>query len=114
MKGCAVAPDGSWIVSASDDKTLRIWDAASGETRRTLSGHTGSLPGCAVSPDGTWIVSASADKTLKIWDAASGETRRTLSGHTELGAGVCGGAGWHLDRVRLRRQDIADLGCGQR
>ena len=68
---CAVAPDGAWIVSASADKTLRIWDAASGETRRTLSGHTRAVYGCAVAPDGTWIVSASADETSQIWDAAA-------------------------------------------
>ena len=70
--GCAVAPDGTWIVSASDDGTLRIWDAATGQTRRTLTGHTDLVRGCAVAPDGTWIVSASGDKTLRIWDPATG------------------------------------------
>ena len=59
VSGCAVAPDGTWIVSASEDKTLRIWDVATGETRRTLTGHTEAVSGCAVAPDGTWIVSAS-------------------------------------------------------
>jgi WD40 repeat protein len=67
-----VAPDGTWIVSASDDGTVRIWDVASGETRHILSGHTDAVAGCAVAPDGTWIVSASQDATLRIWDPATG------------------------------------------
>ena len=35
-----MSPDGTWIVSASDDKTLKIWDAATGTERATLTGHT--------------------------------------------------------------------------
>jgi WD40 repeat protein len=81
-RGCAVSPDGESIVSASDDETLKIWDAHSGKERVTLVGHAGRVSGCAVSPDGESIVSASADKTLKIWDAQSGEVRVTLVGHT--------------------------------
>ena len=41
VKACAVSPDGTWIVSASMDRTLKIWDAASGTERATLTGHTG-------------------------------------------------------------------------
>ena len=76
-----MSPDGTWIVSASDDRTLKIWDAATGAERATLTGHTSLVWGCAVSPDGTWIVSASDGTTLKIWDVASGSERATLTGH---------------------------------
>ena len=62
--------------------TLRVWDLASGETVRTLSGHTGSVWAVAVTPDGRQVVSGSDDNTLRVWDLASGETVRTLSGHT--------------------------------
>jgi WD40 repeat protein len=72
VHACAVSPDGTWIVSASWDKTLKVWDAASGAVRLTLEGHTGWVDGCAVSPDGAWIVSASHDNTLKVWDASKG------------------------------------------
>ena len=73
VNACAISPDGKWIVSASGDQTLKIWDAASGRELRTLSGHTSFVRACAFSPDGQWIVSASVDQTLKVWDAASGK-----------------------------------------
>ena len=59
VTGCAVSPDGAFIVSASGDNTLKVWDARSGEARLTLQGHTAGVTGCAVSPDGALIVSAS-------------------------------------------------------
>jgi WD40 repeat protein len=83
ISGCAVSPDGTWIVSASGDGTLKVWDAHTGEVRLTLEGHTEQVSGCAVSPDGTWIVSASLDHVLKVWDARTGEVRLTLQGHTK-------------------------------
>ncbi len=83
VQGCAVSPDGTWIVSASQGRALEIWDAADGtELRTPLTGHTEWVSGCAVSPDGTWIVSASHDGTLRLWDPASGLELRRLEGHT--------------------------------
>ena len=83
VNSCAVSPDGAWIVSASNDKTLKVWDAQSGTECLTLKGHTHWVHSCAVSPDGTWIVSASSDNTLKVWDAHTGAERLTLRGHTD-------------------------------
>ncbi len=85
--GCAISPAGDFIVSASEDQTLKVWDARTGEERRTLRGHTDEVWGCAISPAGDYIVSASKDQTLKVWDARTGEKRHTLRGHT---AGVYG------------------------
>jgi hypothetical protein len=82
VNGCAISPDGSFIVSASGDYTLKVWDATTGAQRLTLSGHTAWVAGCAISPDGKFIVSASEDNTLKVWDATTGAQRLTLSGHT--------------------------------
>jgi WD40 repeat protein len=64
------------------DNTLKVWDAATGAERTTLTGHTFYVNACAISPDGAFFVSASSDKTLKIWDAATGAEWATLRGHT--------------------------------
>ena len=81
VNGCAVSSDGSVIVSASSDCTLKVWDAASGANLRTLTGHTSTVNGCAISAGGRMIVSACYDWTLKVWDALSGAERLTLNGH---------------------------------
>ncbi|HKQ90004.1 MAG TPA: TIR domain-containing protein, partial [Blastocatellia bacterium] len=69
VSGCAFSPDGKLIVSASWDRTLKVWDAGTGQMLRSLEGHSDSVIGCAFNPDGKLIVSASSDRTLKVWDA---------------------------------------------
>ena len=65
------SPDGTRILTASWDKTAKLWDAASG-TLVVSFAHQGIVWRAAFSPDGTRILTASADKTAKLWDAASG------------------------------------------
>ena len=65
-------------MSASGDQMLKVWDARTGEERRTLRGHMNVVWGCAISPEGDYIVSASGDKTLKVWDARTGACLSTL------------------------------------
>ena len=79
----AVAPDGSWIVTASDDGTARVWDAATGRQRAVLQGHTDRVTAVAVAPDSRWIATASWDDTARVWDAATGRQRAVLQGHTD-------------------------------
>src|SRR5665648_1060423 len=104
--GCAVSPDGTWIVSASDDDvpedlgemgprqhavdTLKTWETASGAERRTLNSYFECCD-CAVSPDGTWIVSG-VGLAIAIWDAATGDVRREgypRGDHHQSGASAC-------------------------
>jgi WD40 repeat protein len=82
VTGCAISPTGDYVVSTSEDGTLKVWDASTGQQRLTLRGHIGPVTGCAINSTGDVIVSASRDNTLKVWDAHTGEERLTLGGHT--------------------------------
>ena len=75
--------DGKRAVSASDDKTLKVWDLATG-TLRTLKGHADSVNAVAMTPDGKRAVSGSDDKTLKVWDLATGRRSARPQGHADV------------------------------
>ncbi len=66
------SPNGRYIVSASTDFTIRIWDVENGAEIKVLRGHTDYVQWAEYSPDGQRIVSASNDGTVKIWDVKSG------------------------------------------
>ena len=83
VRSAAFSPDGARVVTASDDKTARVWDAATGKTITVLSGHSGRVWSAAFSPDGARVVTASEDKTARVWDAATGKELAVLSGHGE-------------------------------
>ena len=55
----AISPDGKWLASGSDDKTVRVWDAATGQELRRLEGHGGRVWSVSFSPDGKWLASGS-------------------------------------------------------
>jgi WD domain, G-beta repeat len=78
----AIAPDGTWIATASDDTTVRIWDAATTTVQTTLTGHTGPVRSVAIAPDGTRLATASDDQTVRVWDTATITLQATLTGHT--------------------------------
>ena len=69
----AFSPDGRRIVSGGFDKTVRIWDAGTGQQiGAPLTGHTKTVESVAFSPDGRRIASG-GDKTVRIWDAGTGQ-----------------------------------------
>ncbi|MFN9372893.1 MAG: toll/interleukin-1 receptor domain-containing protein [Planctomycetaceae bacterium] len=68
-----LSPDAQLIVTASVDKTARLWDARTGDTKGEPLTHGGEVKTAAFSPDGRLIVTASADKTARLWDVRTGE-----------------------------------------
>lgn len=63
------------IISASRDRTIKMWDLETGKELATLTGHTKAVKAVVVHPDGRRLVSASEDETLKVWDI---ETQQVL------------------------------------
>lgn len=83
--GAAGSPQsGNLLVSASRDKTLRIWDVSTGYCVKTIRGHADWVRDVAPSFDGRFLLSAGNDQTARIWDAGSGEAKATLLGHEHV------------------------------
>jgi hypothetical protein len=75
------SPDGSRILTSSDDRTARLWDAATGQVLHVVEGHEDTVWTAAFSPDGDRVVTASRDRKARTWDAIAGEETAVFQGH---------------------------------
>jgi len=86
-------------VELTHDKTVKIWDAATGTCTQTLTGHSDHVWSVTFSPDSKLVASGSHDKTVKIWDAATGTCTQTLAGYSDYVYCVASIVSW-LDDVK--------------
>lgn len=83
VNSAVFSSDGKWIVSASDDNTVRIWDIETRKEIRQFGGHVNGVNSAVFSPDGKQIVSTSDDKTVRIWNVETGEEVRRFEGYSD-------------------------------
>ena len=81
VRSAAFSPDGGRIVTASEDRTARVWRADTGALIAELKGHAEPVWSAAFSPEGSRIVTASEDRTARVWMADTGALIAELKGH---------------------------------
>ena len=77
-------PDNVKLPPASDDRTVRLWEPATGRATGTLTGHAGPVLAAAIAPDGRTVVSGGEDKVVRLWHAATGHELAALPGHAAM------------------------------
>ncbi len=73
VKAVAISPDGNYVATGSRDKTIKLWDRATGLEVKSFLGHAHTVNDLAFSADGKWLLSSSADFTARFWSVETGE-----------------------------------------
>jgi len=81
VRSVAVEPGNQWFASGAGDRTIKIWDLASGTLKLTLTGHVSTVRGLAVSPRHPYLFSCGEDKMVKCWDLETNKVVRHYHGH---------------------------------
>ncbi|MBL8901158.1 MAG: protein kinase [Planctomycetes bacterium] len=84
VNALAFSPDGRWLASASDDRTLRVWNVAAGERApRVLLGHLEAVSGAGFLADGKSLISCGLDDTWRLWSLDACEALTRIRGHAK-------------------------------
>lgn len=81
VRALAVEPENRWFASGAGDRTIKIWDLATGNLKLTLTGHISTVRGLAVSPRHPYLFSCGEDKMVKCWDLETNKVIRHYHGH---------------------------------
>jgi len=105
ISSCDISPDGSFVISASDDGTLRVWDAARGILKRTLYDHHASVETCAIAASGGRMASGDRKGGLLLWKSFDGGVPTRCVGHTDAIA-TCAFSPYQLNVHLCSIQDV--------
>lgn len=81
VRSVAVEPDNQWFATGSADRTIKIWDLATGKLKLTLTGHISAVRGLAISDRHPYMFSVGEDKMVKCWDLEQNKVMRHYHGH---------------------------------
>jgi len=113
VNAVAFSPDGTRVVTASNDSTARVWDASTGKPVAPPLEHQDAMRTAAFSPDGTRVVTASDDKTAKVWNASTGTPMLPPLEHSRpVTTGRFSPDGSRV--ITINRDDIAAIDMGLR
>jgi WD40 repeat protein len=93
----AFSRDNESILSAGEDKTIYIWDVASGGECAKIYGHSTSIKALAASPDGNFIASGDGQGIIKIWNLKTKQEKHSIKAHSQS----VNSLGWSPDGKKL-------------
>jgi len=82
VNAVAFSSDGRYILSGSNDTTMRLWEVATGKEYRIFKGFPSFVLAVAISPDGRYVAAAGRDTTMRLWEVTSGKLLQTYRGHS--------------------------------
>jgi pleiotropic regulator 1 len=81
VRSISVDKSNEWFITGSADRTIKVWDLATGVLKLTLTGHINTVRGLAVSPRHPYLFSCGEDKQIKCWDLEYNKVIRQYHGH---------------------------------